>query len=238
VWLDMLSIDGKEDRKKGSSSDSKRSSSIISADRSGGVIGLRIQQRVDHNMLFRLCLKSSFLDTFSDGVRFRRGNGNFMCGEQWLDGLPCLDRSQWGIDLAQGDYDGIHRVDVDGSQLDGHALRTLPIMRWEVLSLIILFTLCICAVCGYALASRKQGVGLVEMIRRRRDGHRRVQSEDYSMDAGTGRTGVDSTEVDGNVVTTLHIPGQFKRVRATERTTMMDEDSQSDYDEHSVAVTH
>ena len=70
--------------------------------KSSGVYGIRIDHDIEQEMTFRLCVKKVFLDVFSDRVQFRRGDDKDLCVGEWVEGLPCLDETQF----VHGAYSG------------------------------------------------------------------------------------------------------------------------------------
>ena len=240
--FDVLSIDGMEhdddmdsdsdgdsdddsDSSTSSGRNRRRLSPEILSVRSNGMVGIRINQRIDEQMTFRLCLDDVFLSTFSDRVQIRRGNSKYLCSEQWLDGMPCLNQSAF-IDAVNEEsadgMDGVYRVEGVGEELEDHnQLTASPFVRWEVLSAVILAILCVVGLCGYALILRTRSLRKQGGPKRQR--HERVNAEEEWIEDEMEMVDRDSLDGDGDGDGECTQITRFRRIRnRMERAEMMD----------------
>jgi len=136
--------------------------------------GVMIDVDIAYDAMFEVCLTNVFREPleFSRSVRFRRGYNKYTCSHEWVMGLPCLDTTRFvtgsydysGYNIMGQRYKRIprkyrrkHRVEIAGVELsDITELETSPIVRWEVLSCIILFSFCVIGVCIYCMVLRRK----------------------------------------------------------------------------------
>ena len=127
---------------------------------SNSVYGVRINQRIYQQLVFEICLINVFNDNgeMSSNVAFRRGKDRFICNNnEWIVGLPCIDNDKFqhgaygqsgynGEGEIYGDYyRKNYRVEIGGvevSNINDLKIDNSIIARWEVLSCIILGSLC------------------------------------------------------------------------------------------------
>jgi len=95
--------------------------------KSSGTYGVRINHDVEDRMTFRLCLKNVFSESLSDRVQLRRGEDKDLCAEQWVEGLPCLDRNEF----VHGAYSA---KSVNGPYLEWHDVSRPRFSFYDILS--------------------------------------------------------------------------------------------------------
>ena len=59
------------------------------------IYGIRIDLEISDSVTFEVCLENVFKDNieFSNNVQFRRGYNKYICNNEWVIGLPCLDEN-------------------------------------------------------------------------------------------------------------------------------------------------
>ena len=167
--FEMISKDGKEPESDSSGSSSSRRRLIEKADRysddvwgvkSSGVYGIRINQRIEWEMRFRLCLKDVFMNRISDRVQFRRGQTKFMCTDQWVLGLPCLDRTRfvhgaYGPAVNGPDWEWMNKKGFEEYELGQPGMAFYDIVRLFFLVLMnIVGIFAIVTMCAYLVGRR------------------------------------------------------------------------------------
>merc|ERR1712113_686296 len=105
---------------------------------------------------FEICLRDVFINyryniEFSNTVRFRRGYDKYICNNNWIKGLPCIDDSKFfhgaydysGFNYGRH-YGNYYKNVFEFKIYNNNPMdKGLPIARWEVLTGCIFFVFCV-----------------------------------------------------------------------------------------------